>query len=152
MSRHKHGLQCGFSLVELAVASALFSMGLGSLSIMLLTAVHGTAEARNQTMASVQASSLAEMIALSSDAYGHHIFPDGDIAATDFATWQNQLRDQLPGGEGLVCRDSTPDDGNSADPSCDGHGVMVVKIFWTEPSHENSGEVGQQRVVSRLAW
>ena len=79
-------LQSGFSLVELSVATAVFSMGLGSLSIMFLTAIHGTAEARHQTMAVIQADSLAEMIAMSSDAYGHYIHPpDSGLATCDGA-------------------------------------------------------------------
>lgn len=166
MSTIKRGFQSGFSLVELAVATTLFSMGLGSLSIMLLSAVHGTAEARHQTMASLQANSLAEMIAMSSDAYGHYINPGDsatefcggnacpgvDMASATLAEWQNRIRNDLPGGMGLVCRDNTPDDGDSVNPSCDGSGDLVIKVFWTEARHQDSEGGGQRRVVSRLAW
>jgi len=55
--------ESGFSLIEVTVAAAIFSMGLASLSLLLLTAVMGTAEAGHQTVASTKASSLAEMIA-----------------------------------------------------------------------------------------
>jgi len=158
--------QSGFSLVELSLAMAVFSMGLGSLSMMLLAAIHGTAEARHQTVASIQVSSLAEMIAMSSDAYGHYINPpelglsacnddfcDGAaMAAADMLIWQSQLRTELPGGQGLVCRDSSPDDGNSGEPSCDGAGGVVIKVFWTEPRHQNSEDGGLRRLVSRLPW
>jgi len=50
--------QSGFSLIELSIATTIFSMGLGSLSLMMLAAIHGTAEARHQTVATMQASSL----------------------------------------------------------------------------------------------
>ena len=145
--------QSGFSLVELSVAMAVFSMGLGSLSMMLLTAIYGTTEARHQTVATIQVSSLAEMIAMSSDAYGHYIHPpDSDMAIGNINFWQTQLRNELPGGDGLVCRDSTPDDGNSGDPSCDGSGGVVIKVFWAESRHEDPEDSGQRRLVSRLPW
>lgn len=158
--------QTGFSLIELSIATAIFSMGLGSLSLMLLAAIHGTAEARHQTVATMQASSLAEMIAMNSDAYGHYINPPGSetgpceedfcqgeaMAAGNMVFWQSQLSNELPGGEGLVCRDSTPDDGNSQNPSCDGDGAGVIKVFWEESRHQDSEDGGHRRLVSRLPW
>jgi type IV pilus assembly protein PilV len=145
--------QSGFSLVELSVAMAVFSMGLGSLSMMLLVAIHGTAEARHQTVAAIQVSSLAEMIAMSSDAYGHYINPpESGIHAGNMALWQSQLGNELPGGGGLVCRDSTPDDGNADNPSCDGTGGVVIKVFWTEPRQREPEDDGLRRLVSRLPW
>ena len=158
--------QTGFSLIELSIATAIFSMGLGSLSMMMLAAIHGTAEARHQTVATIQASSLAEMIAMSSDAYGHYINPPGSemvlceedfcqgeaMAAQNMVFWQSRLHDELPGGEGLVCRDGTPDDGDSQNPSCDGNGAVVIKVFWKEPRHENEDDGGYRRLVSRLPW
>ena len=163
---HYRVIQSGFSLVELSVAMAVFSMGLGSLSMMLLAAVHGTAEARHQTVATIQVSSLAEMISMSSDAYGHYINPsDSDkaactdtfcdskaMSANNMILWQAQLRNELPGGKGVVCRDSTPDDGDPGNPSCDGSGTVVIKVFWVEPRHKDSKDNGSRRLVSRLPW
>ena len=166
MNYIRGAIQSGFSFVELSVATAVFSMGLGSLSLMMLSAIQGTAEARHQTVATTQATSLAEMIAMSSDAYGHYVNPlastpgacsgafcdDAAMAAGNMAFWQAQLHDQLPGGGGLVCRDSTPDDGDLNEPACDGQGATVIKIFWEESRHANSEAGGQRRLVSRLQW
>ncbi|MBT8048883.1 MAG: hypothetical protein HKN57_00630 [Xanthomonadales bacterium] len=165
MNASKRRSDRGFSLVEVAVATTLFSMGLGGLSIMLLTAIHGTTEATHQTVATVQASSLAEMIAMSSDAYGHFVdpvefnpyqctgeCPGNSLASANFLDWQNLISRKLPGGTGLVCRDSTPNDGSNTNPSCDGSGALVVKIFWSEPAHANALDAAPMRVVSRLAW
>lgn len=166
MNQHKRGIQSGFSMIEVAVATAVFSMGLGSLSMMMLASVQGTAEASHRTAATTQAYSLAELIAMQSDAFGHYIDPPGAaapacdagicpdeaIAADSIQAWQRHLAREVPGANGLVCRDSTPDDGNASDPSCDGNGALVIKVFWTELRHENADDGGQRRVVSRLPW
>lgn len=158
--------QRGFSFIELSVATAVFSMGLGSLSLMMLAAVQGTAEARHRTVAISQADSMAEIIAMSADAYGHYVYPpEGEaascvgglcqseaMAAGNLLYWQHYIREELPGGGGMVCRDSTPDDGTLGDPSCDGNGTVVIKIFWEESRHRDTENGGFRRVVSRLPW
>ena len=158
--------QTGFSMIELTLAVAVFSMGLGSLSMMMLASVQGTAEARHSTVATTQACSLAEMIAMQSDAFGHYVNPPGTempacdddfcrggaLAAANMSAWNRQLSREIPGSNGLVCRDSTPDDGDTSDPACDGNGALVIKVFWTEPRHRKDADDGQRRVVSRLPW
>jgi type IV pilus assembly protein PilV len=166
MTKNTQSFQTGFSMIELALATAVFSMGLGSLSMMMLASVQGTAEARHRTVATTQAYSLAEMIAMQSDAYGHYINPPGvgaiacnedscrgdALAAANMATWKGRLSQEVPGSYGLVCRDSTPDDGNASEPACDGDGALVIKVFWTESRHDKAEDGGQRRVVSRLPW
>jgi len=167
MALRNHLLQSGFSLVELTVATAIFSMGLGGLSMMLLAAIQGTSDARFQTMATAQASSLAEMILMNSDAVGHYVNPSPanpesclhdqlctpfDLASAHMSAWQLQLGSGLPGGKGLVCLDSTPDDGLADDPSCDGVGSPVIKVFWEESRKVDEENGGSQRVVYRLAF
>ncbi len=158
-------LATGFSLVELTVAMAIYSMGLGGVSIMLLAAIHGTADARYQSYAVSQASSLAEMILMNSDAIDHYVNPapsdpgacqfdqvcdPADMASATMNSWRLHLRGNLPRGRGLVCRDGTPDDGQAGKPSCDGAGNPVIKVFWEEPSKPDDDSNGPQRAVSRL--
>jgi type IV pilus assembly protein PilV len=61
--------------------------------------------------------------------------PD-DLAAADVKLWLNDVAAQLPGGQGKVCIDSTPDDdpkASAADWKCDGLGsVLAVKVAWTD--------------------
>ena len=166
MSWQFRRMQSGFSFIELSIATVIFSMGLGSLSMMMTASIQGTAEARYRTEATTQAVSLAEMIAVNSGAIGHYIHPlDSDrtacndtycdsasMAAGNIAFWRDQLSHELPGGSGLVCRDSSPDDGTLADPACDGSGAVVVKIFWEDTRHSEDHDGGQRRVVSRLPW
>ena len=157
--------QGGFSLLELSIATAIYSMGLGSLSLMLLLAVQGTTEARWVTTGVMQVSSLAEMILMNSDAAGHYALPPGnnatfcglDQACTpeEMATWQlehwrERLAADLPGGRGLVCRDLTPDDGDLEDAACDGEGRPVIKVFWQVPGSPSDLEPSPARQVLRL--
>jgi type IV pilus assembly protein PilV len=162
--KKRNSFESGFSLIEVIIAAAIFSTGLGGLSLLLLTAVMGTAEASHQTIASTRASSLADMIAMNSAASGHYINPlpgaepctVGDdcsseqLAFADIDHWLEELARELPRGSGLVCRDSTPDDGHSADPACDGTGNLVVKVFWMELRHQGDEDGGLRRLVARL--
>jgi type IV pilus assembly protein PilV len=142
-------VQRGFSLIELTAATAIYSMGLGSLSLMMLLALHGTGAARLDTMAALHAASLAEMIAMSSDAVGHYLNEGGTaagicvhsapcaidrMAAANLAQWRDRLAADLPGGNGLLCLDGTPEDGDGDNPACDGSGGPVIKVFWEAPA------------------
>lgn len=157
--------QDGFSLVELTVATAIYSMGLGSLSLMLLLAVQGTSEARMETAAATQAASLAEMILLTSDAAGHYAFPPGpgaslcdpavgcsaqEMADWQLDAWRSRLAAELPSGQGLVCRDATPNDGDLENAACSGEGDQVIKIFWELPQSAAESDPSPARHVLRL--
>jgi type IV pilus assembly protein PilV len=155
--------QTGFSLLELSVATAIYSMGLGSLSLMLLLAVQGTTEARLVTTAAMQVSSLAEVILMDSDAAGHYALPPGnnapfcslgqvctpeEMTAWQLEHWRERLAADLPGGRGLVCRDLTPDDGDTDNAACDGEGGPVIKVFWQTPdSHTDPDSVPARQVL-----
>lgn len=55
------------------------------------------------------------------------------MAALDYATWSGTMANQLPEGKGVVCIDSTPDDGAPGAAACDGVGsAFAVKVFWSE--------------------
>ena len=56
-----------------------------------------------------------------------------EMAQADLAEWRTDVAAQLPGGMGVVCIDSKPDDGTPAVPACDGNGrVLAVKVWWTD--------------------
>jgi type IV pilus assembly protein PilV len=55
------------------------------------------------------------------------------LAGADVGEWQSEIRSQLPDGTGVVCLDSTPDDGEPGAPECDGAGnVIAVKLWWSD--------------------
>jgi prepilin-type N-terminal cleavage/methylation domain-containing protein len=156
--------QGGFSLVELTVATALFSLGMGSLSLLYLLSVQGMLEARLQTTAVTHADSLTEMVLMAPDARERFIRPASNsgvncshsnlctpeqIADSFMESWQAQLENVLPHGGGTVCRDSTPFDGSTGNFACDGTGDAVVKVVWREFTSKDGSPV-PHRLVSTL--
>lgn len=69
------------------------------------------------------------------------------LAADDVWDWMDRVTRQLPGGEGEVCIDSTPDDGVAGAHACDAVGtVFAVKMFWTEKA-SGTAAVEPRRLV-----
>jgi len=61
-----------------------------------------------------------------------------NMALTDFFEWSAEVAALLPSGVGVVCIDSTPDDGTSTADGCDGVGTnLAVKVWWTENGIEH---------------
>ena len=55
------------------------------------------------------------------------------VAQNDFYEWTAEIASLLPSGAGVICIDSTPDDGAPGDAQCDGAGsVFSIKLWWTE--------------------
>ncbi len=86
------------------------------------------------------------------------------MALFDFYEWQNLIAGStssdwhpasaatLPSASGVVCIDSTPEDGTPATPACDGvvsvtdRPVYAIKLWWTE--RKDSGSTLQQHTMS----
>jgi type IV pilus assembly protein PilV len=61
----------------------------------------------------------------------------------DYANWSATLGAELPSGSGVVCIDSTPDDGTAAAPACDGAGTtFAIKVFWSERGKDSRVALG----------
>ncbi|HTS24158.1 MAG TPA: type IV pilus modification protein PilV [Casimicrobiaceae bacterium] len=61
------------------------------------------------------------------------------LAQNDYYDWSSEVASLLPSGTGVICIDSTPDDGTAAAPACDGQGtVLAIKIFWSEKGTAHS--------------
>jgi type IV pilus assembly protein PilV len=76
-----------------------------------------------------------------------------ELAQNDLKEWQDRLAETLPGGEGIVCLDATPNDAapTPAAPGCDNNGVTVyvVKIWWLDDrSQANIGAVKKHLYTS----
>jgi type IV pilus assembly protein PilV len=61
-----------------------------------------------------------------------------ELAQSDFYDWKGEVASLLPSGSAVICLDSTPDDGTSAAPACDGTGsVLAIKLWWKEKGTEH---------------
>lgn len=144
----------GFSLIEVVIAIAVFSTGLGGLSLLLMLAIQETAASHWQAMAASKAQTLGELLysapstALPTPAAGAGPCLEGDVCAPETMAsailyhWRRDVATVLPDGAGILCLDATPEDGNAAEPACDGAGERVVKVFWTEPA--TAGRAGPE--------
>jgi type IV pilus assembly protein PilV len=73
------------------------------------------------------------------------------LAQNDLNEWTQRLAASLPNGRGIVCLDSTPNDGVSdAAPACDNSGttMYVVKIWWID----DRTATGNAATPQRFSW
>ena len=156
----------GFSLIEVLVASTVFSLGLAGFTALLLSSIIGSAEARREGIAAVAAASLAEQIRLNPTALDRYINPPEYVsricsgnnscspkhqADYDFRLWQLELSDSIKNARGLVCRDETPQDGIEGNSQCDGTGPLVIKIFWNGQSMDKGNMSSSHRFWLQLS-
>lgn len=151
-----NGKQNGIALLEVLVAVVIISFGLLGLAGTQVTAIRNNHVAYMRSIATHQAQEIADrmranLIAAQAGAYDSpavnpqdHGTPGGcaialtgctptEIAENDTFHWAAYLAANLPDGEGVICLDDTPGDGNAAaDPECSGTGQRVIKIWWNE--------------------
>lgn len=146
--------QGGFTLTEVLVTLVIFAFGLLGVAGLQLTSMTSTDSARFRAIASLKASEMAERIRANPGTDYHDVAasdhqchaahyasrnappadcPPADLAADDLFDWGQELGGELPQGRGIVCIDSTPEDGTPAAPACDGAGsVLAIKVWWTD--------------------
>jgi type IV pilus assembly protein PilV len=158
---HARARRGGFSLIEVLVSVMVLSLGLLGVASLLGKSLSGSHNSSLRTQAVVLANDIADRMRANRTAalspppnnyegiapaegrcrqvhYGHrHGVPVActpqQLAADDLFDWRAQLAAVLPQGTGVVCVDSTPDDGTAGAPACDGIGIAyAVKEFWVE--------------------
>jgi type IV pilus modification protein PilV len=157
--KFKSGIS-GFSLLEVLIATTVFSLGLAGFAALLLTSMTGSAQARREGIAAIAAANLSEQIRMNPGALNRYLNPPDTLsiicagdsqcspeqqADYDFRLWQLELADSIQNARGLVCRDGTPRDGVEGNSHCDGTGPVVIKIFWQGHVIHGSGEADQHR-------
>lgn len=70
----------GFSLLEVLIASTMFSLAMAGLSALLLTNLSSSAQSRKTSVASVAAANLAEQIRLNSLAIDRYLNPPDTVS------------------------------------------------------------------------
>ena len=157
----------GFSLIEVLIASTVFSLGLAGFTALLLSSIMGSAEARREGIAYIAAANLAEQIHLNPLALDRYLNPPKHIsricttdnnctpeqqADYDFRLWQLELADSIRNARGLVCRDETPEDGIEGNSQCNGAGPLVIKIFWDGQGKSQGAENSNHSTGRRLSF
>lgn len=151
----------GFTLVEILIAVVIFSIGLLGIAGLQVAGMRFTHGSQLRTLAVSQVESMTDLMRANPYAMQKGLYnvrettiPKTDTpdcatlectsverAAYDLKTW-NYKQDNaplqsnegtLPGGDGVVCRDSTPNDGTSGAWACDDTGdVYAIKVEWQE--------------------
>ncbi len=143
----------GFSLIEALVTLVVLSVGMLALANLQLQTLVDTRTASMRNFAALMAYNLADQVRSNETAVANGTFnppkntpvaacfatagctPD-QMATTAYASWLEDIKTSMPGGDGIICIDSTPNDGTSAaDPKCDNadkKAPYVIKIWWRE--------------------
>jgi len=143
--------QQGISLIELMVSIAIFAVGMLALLGLLSNSMVLTQSANHSSVASAMAYALADNIRANPSQIAAYNDPavsaieaaclttagctKAQMVNAEYGMWQERLAEALPGGEGVVCRDSvtSSNDGTPDDWMCAGSATntaYVVKICW----------------------
>ena len=146
----------GVALMEALVAVVLLSMGALAYAALQLRGLSSNtssmwrskaamlayemSDRMRANRAGVTAGSYANLVVAEvvNDCGGAQSCAPARMAALDFYLWSTTLAAELPGAKGVVCIDSTPDDGTTEAPACDGAGTTyAVKVLWKERGEES---------------
>ena len=156
----------GYALFEALVAVIVLSVGfigatrMQTVGLKLNYSAHSRQKATllayqmtdriRANLAGVVSGSYNNPLASGSDCLASGCTPD-QLAQADMTEWLADVAAQLPAGTGAVCIDSTPNDGTSAAPACDGIGsTYVVKVFWTDTVARPDASIAPTRFVTAL--
>lgn len=146
LSRKEHG----FTLLEALISILVISFGLLGLAGALTLSMQNNASSALRSKAIALAYDMGDRMRANTGGYSNGDYNSltgtpsnpgcisagctpAQLAQYDFWAWRQDLAAQLPGGTGVVCLDSAPDDGTIAAPACDGVGQSVaVKVWWTD--------------------
>jgi type IV pilus assembly protein PilV len=157
----------GFTLIEVLIAVLVLSIGIFSILAIIINSLRLNSSSVFRTVAAQQAAAIAEVLRANPTTVGTMNAASGVAFAapgttavtpscltatgcarnafvkTSIAMWQLQLAVVLPQGNGTVCQDSTPSDGNPTGWLCDGaaNAPYVVKICWDESRISASSSV-----------
>jgi type IV pilus assembly protein PilV len=163
--------QSGFTLLEILVAIVVLSIGLLGLASLQAVGLRTNQSAYLRSQATLLAEDMADRmrannVAVQANNYNLPVAnlsancrsaagcSANEMAQNDYAEWIATLARVFPNGEGVVCIDSTPNDGDGAgDPACDGNAVIAnnpvysVKIWWEDYDREQDTGTRRQRFV-----
>jgi type IV pilus assembly protein PilV len=155
----------GFTLIEVLVSLLVLAFGILGLASLQLFGLRNNQSALNRSQATQMAYDIADRMrsnpggfdngrynkqaATNNDCEANSCTPT-QMAGYDLAQWNAQIQ-TLPMGAGVVCIDSTPNDGSVAvdgtvTDNCDNSGtVYAVKVWWDD---DRVGQALQRFVMS----
>ena len=151
-------LDGGFTLLEVMVATVVLSVGLLSLAGLQVIGLRTGHSSYLRTQATIQSYDIIDRMRANENGVinGDYNQPTqtgsagtedtncetvngcstASMASHDLFRWNQAIVDVLPGGVGIVCIDSTPEDGNPAAPACEAGSpataIYAIKIWWTD--------------------
>lgn len=144
------GGQVGFTLLEVLVAIVIFSVGMLAMLGLLTNSLIFTGSAGHRSVASELSYAMAEYVrgnpkllasyndpassAITAGCFTAAGCAPDRLVQSEYGNWQQRIAETLPSGKGMICRDSSPLDGDSDDWLCDNasNAPFVVKICWSE--------------------
>lgn len=147
----------GFSLMEVLVTVIIISVGLLGVAALQSVGLRNGLTAYQRTQATMLAYDMSDRMRANRAGFDNDAYhlpahtetpachtPAGctaqEMANQDNFDWQELLEAHLPLGQGVVCRDGTPDDGTgAASPACDDNdnANYVIKLWWEDRSDDN---------------
>ena len=140
----------GFALIEVLVSVVILSIAALGYAALQLRGLSTNSSAMWRSKATVLAYEAADRVRANAPGaaaglYNNLLTPANaaeckvgnvctttQMAARDFSEWRTTAQN-LPSGSGVICLDSSPDDGTAAAPACDGSGTQIaIKVFWSE--------------------
>lgn len=160
MSKCRLQTQRGFTLLEVLIAVVVFAIGLLGIAGLQVAGMRFTHGSQLRAVATMQAESMADRMranrtgvrdgdynivgamptAITTDCTSEACAP-AELAEYDLVAWNSGITDKpdesnnttLPGGQGVVCIDSTPNDGDDTGWECDNTGIVyAIKLVWDE--------------------
>lgn len=154
-------LNSGFTLIEVLVTLLVLSIGLLGLAGLQGQSLRANNQALERSAVTALANNMVNRILLNraggiagnydnTNQSADLLNPDCDleagcpavdVAGHDLAAWEADLANILENGEGVVCLDTTPNDGAGSaqvDNQCDGNGtIYAIKIWWGPDGNRN---------------
>jgi len=140
----------GFTLLEVLVAIVIISVGMLGLAGLQARGLQNNHSSLQRTLATYQAYDMADrmranIVGVNDGNYNNLSGTPSDpgcistgctpaqLTDYDMRVWNLSNASLLPSGVGVVCLDSTPVDGTSGAPACDGAGtIFAIKLWWSD--------------------
>ena len=150
-SKHSLNKCSGFTLLEVLIATVILAVGLLGISGLQVTGMRSNHSALLRSQATLLAYDMSDRMRANTTAVSASDYNEpaatadaacsttagctpAAMAKNDMSVWGANITNSLPTSAGVVCLDSTPDDGaDSATPACDGIGTgYAIKIWWQD--------------------